>query len=324
MSMSAKCPICSSLLNLSNPTQPAGDTVPYDCIKCGKFVLSGTLDATLPRVLSTDQDAEAKLSHALRRAQERAEPVKLTTDIAEAILKNPLPRPREQADLLIRWLANNVPGPGETLSIEYGRHGSIIGSKSAAGFKLILDHLFSNGLITGNQSRALQGGNSALATLSFEGWEYYEQLRQGGAVYKKAFMAMKFGDEDLTLVLNNVFKPSAKRAGFDLVKLDDVPKAGLIDDRLRVEIQSSDFIVADLSHDNLGAYWEAGYAEGLGKPVIYTCEKSKFASAKTHFDTNHHLTILWEASAPEAAGNDLVATIRATLPHLARLVDSDI
>lgn len=137
-------------------------------------------------------------------------------------------------------------------------------------------------------------------------------------------MAMKFGDEQLTLVLENVFKPSAKRAGFDLSKLDDVPKAGLIDDRLRVEIQASDFLVADLTHDNLGAYWEAGYAEGLGKPVIYTCEKSKFASAKTHFDTNHHLTILWDAAAPEVAGNELVATIRATLPHLARLVDGDV
>ena len=31
-------------------------------------------------------------------------------------------------------------------------------------------------------------------------------------------------------------------------------------------------------------YWEAGYAEGLEKPVIYTCEKNKFNSEKTPFD----------------------------------------
>jgi len=35
---------------------------------------------------------------------------------------------------------------------------------------------------------------------------------------------------------------------------------------------------------NPGAYWEAGYAEGLGKPVIYTCEEAKFVEA-SHFDT---------------------------------------
>ena len=50
----------------------------------------------------------------------------------------------------------------------------------------------------------------------------------------------------------------------------------MIDDRLRVEIQSARFLIADLTHENRGAFWEAGYAEGLGKPVIYTCEESVF------------------------------------------------
>lgn len=321
--MSATCPVCASPLNSSEVNPGGRDATAYSCPRCGEFMLSGTLAVTLPQLRSTDPDAGAKISHAIRRAQEQAEPVLLSTYMVDAILKHLLPRPREQADLLIRWLAVNVPGPGETISVEFNTHGSVIGSKSPAGFKLVLDYLFSEGLVIGIQSKTIQGGDHAHATLSFRGWEYYEQLRQGGAVYRKAFMAMKFGDEQLTRVLEKVFKPSAKRAGFDLIKLDDVPKAGLIDDRLRVEIQSSDFIVADLTHDNLGAYWEAGYAEGLGKPVIYTCEKNKFASAKTHFDTNHHLTILWDASAPEVAGNDLMATIRATLPHLASMVDSD-
>ena len=38
-------------------------------------------------------------------------------------------------------------------------------------------------------------------------------------------------------------------------------------------IRDAKFVIADLTHDNNGAYWEAGYAEGLGKPVIYICEK---------------------------------------------------
>lgn len=287
-------------------------------------MLSRSLVATLPHLRGVDADASAKLSHFLRRAQEGKQPTLLDTYTSEAVLKQPLPRPREQAALMIRWLALNVPGPGEQVWIEHNTHGSIIGSKSPAGFELVLDHLFAVGLVTGNQSKTLQGGDRAFATLSFEGWEYYEQLKQGGATYRKAFMAMKFGDEQLNSVLEGFFKPAAKRAGFELTKLNDVPKAGLIDNRMRVEIQSSDFVVADLSHDNLGAYWEAGYAEGLGKPVIYTCEKSKFETARTHFDTNHHLTIIWDSAMPEAAANDLVATIRATLPHIAALVDGDV
>ncbi len=319
--MSVTCPVCQSSLNSSDSNPGGRDVDAYDCPRCGKFMLTRSLVASLPHMLSSDLDASAKLSHAIQRAQVRTEQVMFDTYTADAVLKHPLPRPREQADLLIRWLANNVPGPGEMVWVEYRTHGSIIGSKSPAGFELVLDHLFSTGLVAGIQSKTLNNGDRAQATLTFDGWDYYERLRQGGGEYRKAFMAMKFGDETLNMMLDRVFKPSAKRAGFDLIKLDDVPKAGLIDDRLRVEIQSADFIIADLTHDNYGAYWEAGYAEGLGKPVIYTCEKTKFASSKTHFDTNHHLTILWDSGTPEISGNDLVATIRATLPHLAYLID---
>ena len=48
------------------------------------------------------------------------------------------------------------------------------------------------------------------------------------------------------------------------------------------------FVIADLSHDNNGAYFEAGFAEGIGLPVVYTCEVKKFEAKKTHFDTNQY------------------------------------
>lgn len=319
--MSETCPICDSPATRRENDPTCRDATLVDCLHCGNFALSGSLAATLARARVEDPDAAAKLSHAVRRASETSDRPLLTTQTFAAVLKQPLPRPREQADLLVRWLAEHVPGPGEAVRIEYATHGAIVGARSPAGFELLLDHLFQSGLVTGQQIKTLSGGDQANATLSFAGWDYYETLRRGGRIYRKAFMAMKFGDAQLDRVLAEVFKPSALRAGFDLFKLTERPKAGLIDNQMRVEIQSSDFLVADLSHDNLGAYWEAGYAEGLGKPVIYTCEKSYFQRASTHFDTNHHLTILWDASAPGACADEFLATIRATLPHIARLND---
>lgn len=266
-------------------------------------------------------DSAPKLSHVIRKAYETGGQLLLNSYTAKAILQNPLPRPREQADLLVQWLATNSPGPGESLELDYDHHGAIVGAKSHAGFLMLVDHLKSSGLIAGAHASFTSGEFSAHVALTFSGWDYYETLRLGGTTYRKAFMAMKFGDPTLNTLLEQVLRPAAKRAGFDLYKLDDRPKAGLIDDRMRVEIRASDFVVADLTHDNLGAYWEAGYAEGLGKPVIYTCERSKFDSTRTHFDTNHHLTIVWDAFSPEDAGLQLTETIRATLPHLARLAD---
>jgi nucleoside 2-deoxyribosyltransferase len=136
-------------------------------------------------------------------------------------------------------------------------------------------------------------------------------------------MAMKYNDEQLDKIVDEIFKPAVKQTGFDLFKLIDRQPAGLIDDRIRVEIQTSRFLIADLTHENRGAYWEAGYAEGLGKPVIYTCEKKVFDDPKTkpHFDTNHHLTILWDTENPKEAAEKLKATIRATLPEAAKLTD---
>ena len=320
--MTKTCPVCSTQIDENEIRSVSGyDSSCFPCPLCGNFNISNPLLSLLPSTLNKEKDAVAKISHAIRQMQKNNQTPTLTIDTVNKILERPLPRPREQADLLIRWLAENIEGPGETIWVEPKNLKAIIGSKSDEGFALILNHLFDIGFVTGSQAETMGAPGRAHATLSFEGWDYYENLKHGGAIYRKAFMAMKFGDPILDKIVSNVFKPNVKQAGFELVKLDDNPKAGLIDDRLRVEIQSSDFIIADLTHDNHGAYWEAGYAEGMGKPVIYTCEKQKFETVKTHFDTNHHLTIVGDQNSPEEAGEALKATIRATLPQLAKLED---
>ena len=315
------CPVCEFAF-ATVETDPSGrDAIKVNCAHCGTFGLTRSLESSLS-IFLTQGDASSKLSHVVRKAHESGQYILIDTFTAEAILANPLPRPREQANLLIQWLAINSPGPGESIQIDYDNHGAIVGAKSHAGFALLVDHLLSTGIGTGPHSKFQSGESVAQIALTFAGWDAYEDLRLGGNTYRKAFMAMKFGDAILDNFLGSCLKPAAKRAGFDLFKLDDRPKAGLIDDRMRVEIRASDFIVADLTHDNLGAYWEAGFAEGLGKPVIYTCERSKFEATRTHFDTNHHLTIVWDSSSAELAGQQLTETIRATLPHLAKLTDS--
>ena len=82
---------------------------------------------------------------------------------------------------------------------------------------------------------------------------------------------------------------------------------------MRIRIRDSVFVIADLTHDNSGAYWEASYAEGLGKPVVYICERTKFDEQRTHFDTNHCTTVLWSEDDPDNFGNELVATLRRSL-----------
>ncbi|NOS88369.1 MAG: hypothetical protein HOP34_07465 [Methylococcaceae bacterium] len=279
--MTDLCPVCNTELKKAPIHHSERDVTDYSCYRCGDFALTLEAIAYIRKVLCQVIDAGLKLSHALRTMQRINEKVELTDNQISVILEQPLPRPKEQADLLIRWLAEHSDSPGAQVSlVPIEHHFSIIGTKTKQGFDLVLSHLNNAGLLKETFKelgfeRGIARHKHTMA-LTFDGWNYYETLLKGNPTYRKAFMAMKFGDPHLDEVLENVFKPSAKQAGFDLFKLDDAPRAGLIDDRLRVEIQSSDFLIADLTHENNGAYWEAGYAEGLGKPVIYTCEKEKF------------------------------------------------
>jgi hypothetical protein len=249
------------------------------------------------------------------------EPPFLMREQINNMLATPLPSVFEQANNLVRWFGENGKGPGETEGIAPSTHQFIIGAKSPDGFALVVGHLFDNDYLTGRKAEAMGEPGRADATLSFRGWEHFDQLQRGEVDSRVAFMAMQYGDANTDRFVNEVFRPAVAHTGFALVRLDDRPEAGLIDDRLRIEIRTARFLIADLSHGNQGAYWEAGYAEGLGKPVIYTCERKAFEREKTHFDTNHHLTVIWDIENAEQAAEQLKATIRATLPDEAKLTD---
>jgi hypothetical protein len=302
------CPVCASEQKALQRTHPVvSDVKFYSCPRCGIYGLTGTAQAALPALLKGNRNRAALFGHALQNLQRKEALPIVEAKVAETILKNnKLPTAQEQADNLIRWLGDNATGPGEPLKLSFKEHGFIVGAKSDDGFNFVLLGLKDTGAIS-----AAPGG----WILTFEGWRRYEELRKGATSGRVAFMAMQYGDTALDRIVNDHIRPAVEQTGFTLKRLDDQPKAGLIDDRLRVEIRGSTFLIADLSHENRGAYWEAGYAEGLGKPVIYTCEESKFEKESSHFDTNHHLTVLWSKQKIEDAMEQLKATIRATIPE---------
>ena len=125
---------------------------------------------------------------------------------------------------------------------------------------------------------------------------------------------MKFDEDDLNLFVKDVVKPVVKEnIGYDLVDMRDRKKAGILDEIMRGRIRDAKFVIVDLTHDNSGAYWEAGYAEGLDKPVIYICEKEKFKRCGTHFNTNHCATVLWSRDDDKGFRQELTEIILGSL-----------
>lgn len=315
MENQAICPICKTVLQTEKDQLTTGDYEAFDCPRCGKYKVSRTLLTELPSLLA-DKEKRSLLSYTIRKMQAGIEAPFLTSYLAETILKNELPSLSDQMNNLILWVGGNS-DPGEKIVKRIEIFQTIMGAKNQDGADFVIEYL-GRALINRDGTKEL-----LRIQLTMPGWEYYNKLKLGAIICRRAFMAMKYHDEDLEWMFEKCFMPAVKATGFDLYRLDKDPKAGLIDDQLRVEIRTSRFLISDLTHDNAGAYWEAGFAEGLGKPVIYICEKQKFEKNKTHFDTNHQKTFTWEKEKPEEILKQLKATIRATLPDEAILIDSE-
>ncbi|MGP0007483.1 MAG: hypothetical protein ACLPIG_02035 [Methylocella sp.] len=240
-------------------------------------------------------------------------------------LDDQLPSPAEQVDRLILWIGSNQFSPGRFTEFSTPKISAWVGApitpSNGASDVQWLTH-------QDEVKRLLEFSGPFSTRLTLAGWKRFEDIRHAQVESRTAFMAMKFGDEDLNCAVDTCFKPAVARAGFELRLLSDGQPAGLIDDQLRVRLRTSRFVIADLTHANNGAYWEAGFAEGLGRPVIYTCRQREWdeldeqGRRKVHFDTNHLVTIIWDPTKLEDAATRLTATIRATLPGEAKMTDS--
>lgn len=108
----------------------------------------------------------------------------------------------------------------------------------------------------------------------------------------QGFIAMSFSKDLLTL-RDNGLKPGIESAGYMAQRSDSKDHNNKIDDEFIAEIRKSRFLVADLTTQNQGAYFEAGFALGLGKPVVWTCEESEVTDKKVHFDTRQYSIVTW-------------------------------
>lgn len=137
------------------------------------------------------------------------------------------------------------------------------------------------------------------------GYARVDSLLKNDATNKNVFVAMQFGNE--TKELREKIREGINAAGYSDVFIDEVPHNNLITPEILKRIRESKFVVSELTHGNQGAYFEAGYATGLGKQVIQLCKEG----VKIHFDLAQKNTIFWndEAEIPERLEKRIQATI---------------
>ena len=136
---------------------------------------------------------------------------------------------------------------------------------------------------------------SLTCELTVAGYERLEAIEKLNYDSTRAFIAMWF-DEEMNEVWQNGFLPAIRDSGFYPIRIDQKEHVNKIDDEIIAEIRRSRFVVADFTHGKDGArggvYYETGFAQGLGIPVIFTCRKNMIG--EVHFDTRQYNHITWE------------------------------
>lgn len=319
-----QCPVCLGVNGGTASIRSAGNWYVVDCQICGEFQITHDayeryLNPTIETRCHLSQTQRNLIAHKIRTSPSEFGENRpaIMNEIMDGFLEQGItgPNPAQQATNAIRFIGDEITRTGERLDTLPNYFFVEIGSPTPAFAAGLMHELKKRDDLDGDPYESHEKIETLCKIkLTLNGWEKYERERTGLSAGRYGFLAMEFNDPVLETLAREVIKPLLKKEiRYDVIDVRDVAKAGIIDNIMRAQIRDSAFVLADLTHGNNGAYWEAGYAEGLGKPVIYLCERKKFDNEKPHFDTNHCTTVIWCEDTIDEFKKQLVATVRRSL-----------
>ena len=146
-----------------------------------------------------------------------------------------------------------------------------------------------------------------ILNIEAKGWARLRELREDSSQSNLVFVAMWFS-KGMRVYFDKGVYPAIREAGFDPHRIDFKEHNNKICDEIVADIRRSRFVVADFTGNRGGVYYEAGFAHGLGKPVIWTVREDR--AKRLHFDTRQYNHILY--TTPEELREKLLNRIRAT------------
>lgn len=322
MEPSAICPICNTGKIVCAP-EPASFYTFYACPVCGQYRLYygdhelrsfnknhlasflayngfpySTNEKRCYTTLTQEECEKKELDHA--DEPEHTHLVPLIPQIIDAWYSKTF---AEKVDSILLYLGQHTSHWGDKISLtkeqyysaffidrydydEYGNPKARNAIEMNQQAQFMLNYLVSSHYI---ETSTLHAGETVLLTLQPEGYARVDHLQRSNDNSKDVLVAMQFGKE--TRELREAIRTGITNAGYHAIFIDEVEHNDQITPELLKHIRMSRFVVVDLSHQNNGAYFEEGYAMGLGKPVIQLCKMD----TKLHFDIAQKNTIIWSS-----------------------------
>jgi hypothetical protein len=292
----ACCRLCGD--DLPGPLGPDDGIYRYTCRRCGRVALHETVDtAAIPGKLHLlsgwTRERTEKGERALTILANDVDPAAdgITLD---AVLNLPV-LPRSITDRIQKLL--------EALARRSPYFGAEIGFSSLLDYPLAylehvpedLEHRHPFHKLTEQIIQRGWIGKTAAHQyyLTAEGLEYLEKRHRQSPESRDCFVAMKFGVEFLDRAYQEGIAPAVRDAGYLPVQMAYLEHNNNILDEMLAAIRRSRLLIADLTTQNQNVYYEAGFALGLGVPVIFTCHDADAPNIR--FDTQQFSQIRWLA-----------------------------
>lgn len=287
------CPICGAGATVVS----TGPSTNCECPACGAFRITSGIEVPA-------QIAHA-VSAATRQSHEQGRTLFLNrfnmTDLAEPHLRTTV---AERLDKLLAYLASKMAYPGSSHQVQLGADYPVADAHNENELDAYLNYLSSEKLIDLQPSR----GGEAVCALTVRGWQRIQSRARPGGEPGRCFVACWLAD-DFYSEFRNAADAAIRACSYVPFWIVETRTNQGISDRVLAEIQRAEFVVADFTGQRQSVYFEAGFARGLGRQVIWCCKQDDVRNL--HFDTKHLGHVVWKDSADLRA--KLEDSIRANI-----------
>ncbi|NLF82648.1 MAG: hypothetical protein GX568_01520 [Candidatus Gastranaerophilales bacterium] len=273
------CFLCENNLAKSIPT--TGDFKHISCNVCGDIFVTGSYLACIERNPNLLKETEKiALSyyykvHTLNNKKNSNNAEILTEYNIESIISSvnyPLSL-LDKINIVLQHFHSNTQFFHQGVNINFKKDYRLFFCRSENELNEIIQYLLGKKYIRYVDSN-IQGED--FYCLLTEGIQKIEELKKE-TKSDQCFVAMWFSDETDKAYSESIEKAIEEDSGYECYKVSNNDQNnGWIPDTIVKEIRRSKFVIADLTGYRAGVYYEAGFAEGLGKEVIYTCNKNWF------------------------------------------------
>lgn len=311
--MEKQCPICGKTAKCTKGYEEDDRYIAIDgrlmitdypvhieCKVCGEYNILASLAG---KIAKSDFKDRYILSAALRDKNKRGIDVNIekTEDLISSVI--PPDGPLDSIDRILIYIHDTTSSADEYVALDLDYDYPLAFAKNVSEFHYLLSKAIELSLL-----EKITGKPHYRLTLN--GWQRIAELRQQQIKSDQAFVAMWF-DKSVDVAWVEGFKPALEITGYKPLRMDLTEHNEKICDRLIAEIRRSALLVADFTGQRGGVYFEAGFAMGLGIPVIWTCRDTD--AADLHFDTRQYNHIVWNNH--DELKEKLTFRIEATLPR---------